>query len=77
MCGCGVSDVDGDGDTVSDCVDQCPGEDDLADWNQNGTPDCLEQGPVPTLSAWGLVAMGLLLLIVAKAGSRIRPSLAA
>ncbi len=65
-CGCGVPDNDTDGDTVPDCIDQCPGQDDRVDENQDGTPDCLEQGPVPTLSLWGAVILGLLLLVGAK-----------
>jgi len=47
--------VDSDGDGVSDCADQCPGVDD-ADF----APEC--GGAIPTVSAWGLVAMALLLL---------------
>lgn len=34
--------IDADGDTVPNCVDQCPGADDRIDQNQNGVPDCLE-----------------------------------
>jgi len=71
-CGCGVPDLDGDADTVLDCDDQCPGQDDLLDENQNGTPDCLEFQGIPTVSAWGLLAMGLVLLIIAK--SRRKPT---
>ncbi len=64
VCGCGVLDVDGDLDTVLDCVDQCPGLDDRIDLNEDGTPDCLD--PVPTLSVWGLIILALLLLAGGK-----------
>ncbi len=66
QCGCGVPDVDTDGDTVADCADQCPGEDDRIDANANGTPDCLEPTIIPTTSTWGLAVLALLLLIAAK-----------
>jgi len=66
LCGCGVSDVDTDADTVSDCLDQCPGKDDRIDANANGVPDCLEPTEIPTASAWGLVVLVLLLLTIAK-----------
>lgn len=39
VCGCGVSDVDTDGDTVPDCVDQCAGFDDVVDTDADGAPD--------------------------------------
>jgi len=66
LCGCGVSDVDTDGDTVPDCLDQCPGKDDRIDANGNGVPDCLENPIIPTASTWGLGVLTLLLLIAAK-----------
>jgi hypothetical protein len=47
-------------------VDQCPGEDDLADVNANGIPDCLEAEFIPTVSTWGLLVLALLLLTGAK-----------
>ena len=63
-CGCGVLFVDSDLDTVPNCVDQCPGVDDRIDLNEDGTPDCI--APAPTLSAWGLVVLALLLLAGGK-----------
>jgi hypothetical protein len=67
LCGCGVSDFDSDEDMVPDCLDQCPGQDDLLDANADGTPDCLEKSPIiPTASTWGLVVLALVLLIAAK-----------
>ncbi len=64
ICGCGALNIDSDLDTVPNCVDQCPGVDDRIDLDENGTPDCVEQ--VPTLSAWGLVILALLLLAGGK-----------
>jgi len=62
LCGCGLADIDSDGDTVLDCFDQCPGADDLVDLNNDGVPDCLDQQPaVPTVSGWGLIILTLLL----------------
>lgn len=66
LCGCGVSDADSDGDTIPDCSDQCPGQDDRVDNNDNGVPDCLEQAPIPALSEWGLVILALLLLTTGR-----------
>ncbi|MGY5846859.1 thrombospondin type 3 repeat-containing protein [Salegentibacter sp. HM20] len=36
--------ADTDGDGVGDACDVCPGEDDTIDENENGIPDCLEDG---------------------------------
>jgi len=52
-------DVDGDG--VVNCTDQCPGVDDAV-----FAPEC--EGAIPTVSAWGLVIMALLLLAGMKIG---------
>jgi hypothetical protein len=65
VCGCGFPDTDTDGDTVPDCVDLCPGEDDLLDANGDGIPDCLSMA-IPTVSGWGLVILSLLLLTGSK-----------
>ncbi|MEK6797684.1 MAG: hypothetical protein AABZ12_01825, partial [Planctomycetota bacterium] len=65
-CGCGVPDSDADGDTVPDCLDQCPGADDRPDADQDGIPDCLDFRPIPTTTAWGLVCLALLLLCAVK-----------
>lgn len=61
VCGCGESDGDADGDAVADCVDQCPGLDDAL-----YAPGCVNA--IPTVSTWGLVAMALMLMVVAKVG---------
>jgi len=66
QCGCGVSDVDTDGDTSADCLDLCPGKDDRTDADGNGTPDCLETAAVPSASIWGLIVLALALLTLAK-----------
>ncbi len=65
-CGCGTPDTDTDLDTIPDCNDRCPGEDDLLDENANGQPDCLEDIQIPTLSTWGVVIMAVLLLAVGR-----------
>ncbi len=39
QCGCGVPDTDTDGDSIADCVDICPGADDLVDSDEDGIPD--------------------------------------
>lgn len=42
-----TSSLDSDGDSIPDDCDQCPGFDDLEDWDDNGTPDhCELQKPV-------------------------------
>jgi IPTL-CTERM motif len=66
LCGCGVPDTDSDGDTVPDCLDQCPGRDDTRDFDNNNIPDCIEFFPIPTVSTWGLVVLTLLLGIASK-----------
>ena len=55
-----------DGDTVLDCDDRCPGQDDRVDVDNDGKPDCLEFLPIPTVSEWGLVILALIILGVAK-----------
>ncbi len=56
-CGCGVDEVtDSDEDGVPDCDDECPGVDDAII-----APGC--DGAIPTVSTWGLVILGLLLLV--------------
>jgi len=61
-CGCGIPDDDTDGDTVPDCIDECPGEDDLPDSDGDGLPDCLEDEPVPAVTGWGVGFLILALL---------------
>jgi hypothetical protein len=68
ICGCGVEDdpTDSDGDTVPDCIDQCPGEDDLIDLNGNGIPDCVErQLAIPTASTLGIAVFACLIALSA------------
>ena len=60
QCGCGVSETaDEDGDGVADCVDQCSGADDAV-----FAPECATA--IPTVGAWGLVVLALMLLAVGK-----------
>jgi hypothetical protein len=60
ICGCGVPDEgDDDGDGFLNCIDTCPGVDDA------------EFGPcdpdlIPTVSTWGVIVLGLLLLVFGK-----------
>ncbi len=42
---CGCRDQDSDGDGVCDRSDQCPGKDDIADRDRDGTPDCQDGCP--------------------------------
>lgn len=58
VCGCGVSDVDSDGDGVLDCLDSCPSDPAKTapsfcgcgvpdtDSDGDGTPDCTDQCPI-------------------------------
>ena len=59
QCGCGVPDEDSDGDGAADCVDLCPDVDDSI-----FGPDCV--GKIPTVSAWGLVVLALLMMTGGK-----------
>jgi len=58
VCGCGVLDVDNDGDGTPDCIDECPGDplkihpgtcgcnaSDTLDTDGDHTPDCIDQCP--------------------------------
>ncbi|MHC4695892.1 MAG: right-handed parallel beta-helix repeat-containing protein [Planctomycetota bacterium] len=66
ICGCGIPDVgDDDADGVLDCVDQCPNADDAV-----FAPGCVDA--IPTVSAWGLVVLVLLLLVGHKIHFRRR-----
>ena len=62
LCGCGVSDIDSDFDTVPDCNDRCPGQNDLIETDLSGTPDCLEPGVIPAVSEWGMIVLTILVL---------------
>ena len=60
QCGCGVDDhADSDDDGIPDCDDQCPGIDDAT-----FAPHCIDA--IPTVSAWGVGILTLLLLTAAK-----------
>ncbi|MHC4695198.1 MAG: FG-GAP repeat protein [Planctomycetota bacterium] len=60
ICGCGLDDnTDSDGDDVPDCFDECPGVDDAL-----FAPSCVDA--IPTVSAWGLAVLTLLLLAAGK-----------
>lgn len=70
QCGCGNLETgDSDGDTFADCVDQCPGVDDLV-----FAPGCA--AAIPAASEWGLVIVTLGLLCAAKVGFGLRRSIA-
>jgi hypothetical protein len=64
--------------TSQDCNENSvPDECDIADgvskdMNQDGIPDECQEGVVPTVSAWGLLILGLLLLTAAKVFFRAR-----
>ena len=60
----GEPDIDSDGDSVPDCLDQCPGIDDTIDFDADGVPDCVQA--IPTVSAWGVVILALLLMVGGK-----------
>jgi len=67
LCGCGIPDLDSDGDTVADCRDLCPNVDDRVDKDGDGYPDCaLGLARIPTVSLWGVCILTLLLLIAGK-----------
>jgi probable HAF family extracellular repeat protein len=60
-CGCNsaASEEDDDGDGFANCIDTCPGADDAA-----FGPCPVDE--IPTVSAWGLLLLTLLLLVTAK-----------
>jgi hypothetical protein len=65
FCGCPGSPYDWDGDTVPNCEDQCPGIDDTIFGPDGGrATSCV--GAIPTVSAWGLMILALLLLVTGK-----------
>ncbi len=61
ICGCGVSDIDSDGDGIADCNDLCPGDSDKSapgicgcgisdgDSDGDGVPNCLDLCPIDPL----------------------------
>ena len=59
QCGCNLPDFDTDGDGVADCNDKCAGVD-----NAIFGPEC--ETAIPTVGAWGLVVLTLLLLVAGK-----------
>ena len=66
ICGCGESEIDNDNDSVPDCQDLCPGDDDLLDTNADGVPDCLDRSSIPTVTGWGLAILSLLFLAIGR-----------
>ena len=44
-CGCGIADIDSDGDGVPDCHDACPGHPDSIDSDGDGVPDACDTCP--------------------------------
>ncbi|MBI4716249.1 MAG: hypothetical protein HY763_00430, partial [Planctomycetes bacterium] len=59
VAGAALCGTDSDGDGIDDPCDQCPGVDDHV-----FAPGCV--GAIPTVSQWGLVVLGLLLLVGGK-----------
>ena len=55
-----------------DVCDVCPADDCHRDLDQNGIMDCAQAGYIPTVSAWGLLVLALLLLTGAKVYFRRR-----
>jgi len=79
------ADMDGDSDPATWCYpddtgsghggdvcDVCPEDTCHRDLNHNGVMDCAEPDFIPTVSAWGLLALALLLLVGAKVYFRRR-----
>jgi hypothetical protein len=65
FCGCPAYPFDWDGDGVPNCEDQCPGVDDAIFGPGEGrASSCVSA--IPTVSAWGLLILALLLLVVGK-----------
>lgn len=56
---------DTDGDGLCDSVDDCP-KLNPNDADNDGTPDCLEEPIIPTVSAWGMIILVLSLVIGAR-----------
>lgn len=54
--------IDSDGDTVPDCVDVCPGEDDLAVWQPHRGPVCQVVTSVPAAGWPALIVLAIFLL---------------
>jgi hypothetical protein len=59
-------DNDLDGDGICGDLDDCP-QLNPNDANDNGTPDCLEDPVIPTVSVWGLIVLALVLAVASNA----------
>lgn len=66
ICGCGRTDedtIDTDGDTVPDCIDQCPGFDDRMLTHEHTFEPAACVVHMPGVSRWGLATLVLLLMM--------------
>jgi len=61
---------DSDGDGICNSADRCAGQDDTIDLDGNGIPDCNQ---IPTVSSWGLIIMGLLLMTAYRVRMGMNP----
>lgn len=73
LCGCNVVDADSDGDTVADCVDNCPETRNpfQRDADGDGVGNLCDD-EVPASSTWGIAILAFVFLILAKVCFRAR-----